>query len=881
MSRSLTLKTLLAVMLMAAALSNTPVPAHAAQPTLTRLENGLSVLVQPDHRFPLVALRLYVRAGSGYETPKQAGISHLLEHMVFKGTNKRAPGEVAETIEGAGGYLNAATSFDYTVYTIDLPAERWELGLDVLKDMIFNTKLDPGELEREKKVVLAELERGEDNPSSRRFKAMQPLIWGGTSYERPIIGYRDTVASFTRQDILDYIDEFYQPQSMLAVVVGDVDPAVAVAKVKDYFGSLKNHGQVTPRTPLPVPAPGAPSVHVEKGPWNKAYVAVAFPLPSLHSAEGPGLDMLSHLLGGDDTSRLYRKFKYDLGLVDDISAYSMTLEQVGMFYIGATLDGDKLPEFWKALNEELASIDTSAFTDREMERARLNIEDSLYSSKETIGGLASKLGYFQFFEHSLDAEGNYLYSLNEVSRSEMQDLADRYLKKGSLAVTALVPEDAGDTSALEASMAADVDAAWAAKADAANAKAEKQGARGEAETVDLGGGHTLVLLPDAALPYTSVTMAFTGGDSLLFPDEQGLAALTAKALTRGAGKLGATDYEDYLSDRAAMVSASASRDLFVVGAKYPSRFAADVLGVMNDTLTAPAFAPAEVDRAKAELAADIRRREDQPTGLAFRNLFPMLYADSGYSYLHMGTVEGVAKYGVDDVRAFWKRQLAQPWVMSVCGDFDREAVTAMASALADKAPAEPFAFAAPNWSDEFKRDMKMPDRNQSHIVVAFPVPGSRSKESVGLDMLRQALAGQGGKLFLEMRDKQSLGYTVTALLWQAPETGFLAFYIGTYPEKTEQAIEGFRKAVADLHAEPLSDKAVERAKSLVRGDYYRDHQSLASRSREAAGLLVRGFELDRNRKDIDAAQALTAKDLQALATKYLIWDKAYTLTVTP
>ena len=132
-----------------------------------------------------------------------------------------------------------------------------------------------------------------------------------------------------------------------------------------------------------------------------------------------------------------------------------------------------------------------------------------------------------------------------------------------------------------------------------------------------------------------------------------------------------------------------------------------------------------------------------------------------------------------------------------------------------------------------------------------------------------------------MRDKQSLGYTVTALLWQAPETGFLAFYIGTYPEKTEQAIEGFRKAVADLHAEPLSDKAVERAKSLVRGDYYRDHQSLASRSREAAGLLVRGFELDRNRKDIDAAQALTAKDLQALATKYLIWDKAYALTVTP
>lgn len=870
----------LGALFMTVALSSAAVPAHAAQPTLTKLENGLSVLVQPDDRFPLVALRLYVRAGAAYETSEQAGISHLLEHMVFKGTGRRAPGEVAETIEGAGGYLNAATSFDYTVYTIDLPSERWELGLDVLQDMIFNTKLDPEELEREKKVVLAELERGEDNPSSRRFKAMQPLIWGGSNYERPIIGYRETVESFTRQDILDYIDEFYQPQSMLAVVVGDVNPDEALGKVRQYFGDLENHGDVVPKTPLPVMNHGTPRIHVEKGPWNKAYVAVGFPLPSLHTAEVPGLDMLGHLLGGDDTSRLYRKFKYELGLVDDISAYSLTLEQVGMFYIGATLDGDKLPEFWEALNKELATLDTSSFTDRELERARLNIEDSLYSSKETIGGLASKLGYFQFFENSLEAEGNYLYALSEVGRVEMQDLADRYLAKGALAVSALVPENGDGVDDLEKTMAAAVDKAWNGKIAKAEAEAAAAGTRGDAETVDLGGGRTLVLLPDGTLPYTSVTMAFTGGDSLLFPDEQGLAALAAKALTRGAGGLNATEYEDYLSDRAAAVSASASRDLFVVAAKFPSRFSGDVLGVMRDTLNNPAFATDEIDRAKAELIAAIHRREDQPTGRAFRHLFPMLFADTGYSYLHMGTEDDVATYGVDEVRTYWERQLKQPWVMAVSGDFDRESVSKLARELA-RGDAEPFTFAAPTWNDEFSKNMQMPDRNQSHIVVAFPVPGSRHKDSVGLDLLRQALAGQGGKLFLELRDKQGLGYTVTAFLWQAPETGFLAFYIGTYPDKTEQALEGFRKAVADLHAEPLADKAVDRAKNLVRGDYYRDHQSLSSRSREAAGLMVRGYDLDHNRKDIDAAQQLTAEDLKALAIKYLIWDDAYTLTVTP
>ena len=146
-------------------------PHWAAEPVVTTLPNGLTVLVQEDTRFPLASLRLYVRAGSAYETPEQAGISHLLEHMVFKGTANRAPGQVASDVEGAGGALNAATSFDYTVFYTDMPADQWRLGMDVLHDMVFNASIDPEELAREKQVVLAELKRNEDTPESLLFKA--------------------------------------------------------------------------------------------------------------------------------------------------------------------------------------------------------------------------------------------------------------------------------------------------------------------------------------------------------------------------------------------------------------------------------------------------------------------------------------------------------------------------------------------------------------------------------------------------------------------------------------------------------------------------------------------------------------------------------------
>ena len=192
-------------------------------PKWVRLPNGLTVMTIEDDRFPLVAVRLFVHAGSGYETAKQAGVSHLLEHMVFKSTVKRPAGQVASDIEGAGGELNAATSFDSTVYRVDLPAERWRLGLDVVKDMIFGAKFDPAELDGEKQVVsLSELSRGKDNPDNRLFQLTQAMAWPGQAYGWPIIGFPETVGQFTATDLRNYVAEHYQPQSMLLVVVGKV-----------------------------------------------------------------------------------------------------------------------------------------------------------------------------------------------------------------------------------------------------------------------------------------------------------------------------------------------------------------------------------------------------------------------------------------------------------------------------------------------------------------------------------------------------------------------------------------------------------------------------------------------------------------------------------
>ena len=845
-----------------------------------RLKNGMTVLIKEDDRFPLVNARLYVHAGSGYEAPEQAGISHLLEHMVFKGTQKRGVGQSARDIESVGGSMNAATSFDYTMYYVEVPEERMALGLDVITDMAFHAAIDPQELKSEKKVVLEELERGEDSPGSKLFKTLQGMVWKGSTYEWPIIGYRETVNGFTSQDIHDYINEFYQPQSMLLAVVGKVDPDAVLAEAERLLGGLKNTRPVTPPLPIAIPAKGdGPRVTVLPGQWNKVYLGAAFPLPGFSSAKAAGLDLLAQLMGGDDTARLYRTFKYDRQLVDDISVYAMTLERGGMFYISATLDADKVETFWSELTAELASFDPADFSDREIKRARLNLEDSLFLAKETLSGLASKIAYFQFFENGEQAEKNYLFQLSQVDRDEMRTLYREFVRPDRLAACVLVPEG---TAVSADSMAETTRKGWPVDemADTTGAVAQT----GADKIVDLPGGGRLVLLPDDTLPYTAMSLYFTGGDGMLSKDQQGLASLTSRALTRGTMKLSATELQDFLSDHAASMSSSAGRNIFALEAKFPVRFTGDILPVFRDTLTAPAFNEDEIQRARQDQIAAIKQREDRPLGLAFRHLFPFLYTTGPYSLLHQGTPEGVEELTRADIMRFWGHQAMRPFTLAVCGRFDENAITEFATGLASTmtAPGSEYQFTSPQWNAEHEETLHLPDRNQSHLLMVFPIPGKEDLEaSARLELLKAALSGQSGLLFRDLREKEGLAYTVTAFNWQSIRTGFMALYIGTSPDKVDASMDGFKRVLADLVAKPLPEQEVIRARNILLGDYYQEHQSLISRSREAASLTARGLDRHYEQALIDQAKTITPAELQDTVKRFLDPDKAYLFKVVP
>lgn len=844
---------------------------------LVRLKNGLTVYIIRDSRFPLVCTRLYVGTGSANETAEQAGISHVLEHMVFKGTEKRPKGQVARDVESLGGYLNAATSFDKTWYITDMPAKHWKTGMDVVKDMAFHPSLDPAELEAEKDVIVSELKGGDDTPTRRLFEDLQVAGLAHTVYGRPIIGFEKTIRAVTADDLRAYIRTWYQPQNMMLLVAGDIDPKAVLAHAEELFGDLKNDAI------LPEPAPvrlegaaGGPRVEVTRGPWNKVYLGIALPAPALGDQRSIDLDVLAYALGGDGTSQFYRKYRYEKQLVDSISVGNMSLNRAGLFYMVAQLDADKVEPFWQEFTRDLAALDAGKITPDVIERARFNYEDGMDRASETLDGLTSWKATVQFELGGPQGEANVRHALAAVDSARLRQAQDLWLRPDQVRVRVLAPEKA---------QLPDLDAilqrnwpAPAAERQKAAAAAEKVGKR---EIVDLGQGRTVILQPDRTIPYVSLEILRPGGNALLKPADQGLAQLTAATLTDGCGTRDLDAMERFVAERAASLSASAGVQSFTVSLTGPARFNADYFALLGDLLHKPTFAEKDVRRQADTLKAALVRRQDNPMSFMGSKINGFLFpGGQPYGFDGLGTAENQDRFGPGDVQAFWKQQNAQPWILSVAGDFDREKVLAFARSL-PVPTASAVDVAQPSWGADKRLPLSLPGRQQAHLLLAFHAVPLDHPDAPALMLLESVLSGQSGLLFNKLRDEQGLGYTVTAFYRSLPKAGFMAFYIGTTPRNLDVARQGFSGIIKDIKTDLLPADLLAKGLNRMEGSYYRGRQSLGARADEAASERLLGQPQDFQKRLLEKAAKVTPEQLREVARKYLLVDNMYEVTLLP
>ncbi len=404
----------------------------------TVLKNGMTVYVKEDHKLPLVTVQLWIRAGSIDETTKTNGISHILEHMLFKGTEKYPLGEISRVVESYGGYINAATSKEFTYYYIDIPTEGFEDALSIICELAGQkATFPPEELDRELKVILEEIKRSQDHPDHVMFENFNKQLYSQTPYKWEIIGTNETVSNMTREEIIAYYKKFYVPNNMYLLIAGDVKAPAVKKTVTKSFGTFISSG-VTKRTDL-IETPKAPVTERIKKDVQHAYFITGFLGPELEQEKYQYAgDILSIILGSGRSSRLNRNLYEEKQLVYTVGCSYYTQLGSGMFLVSALCETKNVEKVQQEISNELNKVINEKITPQEIEKAKELIKSSWYYQFETINNQAQTLGYW-LIVNKLDFLENYITNIDKVTHKDMKKFLTVYYT--GLTTTVVEPEE--------------------------------------------------------------------------------------------------------------------------------------------------------------------------------------------------------------------------------------------------------------------------------------------------------------------------------------------------------------------------------------------------------------------------------------------------------
>jgi zinc protease len=857
-------------------------PALAAPQVDRRtLANGLTVVLQEDHAAPVVAVQVWVKAGSRYETEAESGITHQIEHMIFKGTAKRHPGELAKAIESSGGYINAYTSFDQTVYHTVLASRFLPLGLDVLCDAVTGSIFDPQELEREKKVVIEEIRQRDDDPQVRLSKALFAAAYKVHPYRRPVIGTEQNVAGFTRADIMAYLAKWYRPDNMVLAVAGDFSAKDTWPLVEKTFGQAHYLGQNAPGAPkaaVPAePAQEATRVVSLGGDVHEGYLEVAFHIPDVAHDDSYALDMLAEVLGSGDSSRLYRKVKQEKELVHSVDASSFTPLDPGLFSLSASLEAKLAPEALEAMLAESCRLKSGVPSADEMAKARLNIEASFLRARETVEGRARQIGYFQTVRGDWRLEDEYLARIRAVTPEDVRRVARAYLKPENMTVAMLAPK--GQEGAMSGAI---VEAASKRAFAAPPALAEKA-----ARTFKwrLANGIRLVVKENPGTGTVAVNAACLGGQRYEDPKHAGIAAFAAGMLTKGTKTKTAAQIASMVDSMAAGLSGFSGRNSMGLTGNFLSERMDEGLALFAEVLRRPSFPASEVAKMRSLVLAAVKAREDNLTRVAMDLFNAALYGPHPYGRQLMGTNETVKAIGPKDLAAFWGRYVRPAaLVVTVVGDVDaehvRERMTQLLGGWRGAAPKAPRIPAEAGPQRIVRAGKERDERNQVHMLIGFPGTTIASPDRYPLAVLDAALSSQGGRLFDRLRDHLSLAYTVSCFSQEGLEPGSFAVYISTSPEKREQAVSELMEQLR-LTLAGITPQELDRARRFVVGNYEIGLQTNGAQASEMALDELYGLGYDYSPRYVAGIEKVSVEDVQRAAGKYIHLDRYVQAEVGP
>ncbi len=828
------------------------------------LDNGLTVLIDPIPTSPAVAIYALVKTGSATEGKYLgSGISHFVEHMLFKGTeDHKAVGAIAQEVMSLGGTINASTSFDYTMYTLDLPRDRFDRGLAIIADMLMNSAFNPEEVEKERTVILGEMRLYNDNPDRQLSQLLYSNAYQEHPYKHPVIGYEPLFKSITREGLWDYYKSTYIPNNIILAVAGNVDPGKILPLIKEAF--KKYPARPYPLRQLPLEPERITPGSVEKRyPTELTRLSVAFGGVKLLHRDMFAMDVLSMILGQGETSRLYKNIYTNKKLVHSISAYNWTPQDRGLFEIGCLLDESKIEPTLAAVREEIENIRNNGIDPKELEKTKRQVLSEHIFNHQTASAVADDMSVNEAITGDFRFSEKYVEGIRSVIPQDIQRVAREYLTWDKRTVAVLKPEATQGGPAAE-------------PAPAAEAPIERH---------VLDNGLKVLIREDHTYPLVSVNLVLKGGVRQETADNNGIFELFSRLWVKGTRSRTAEMIAQSMESRGGGLGGFSGRNSFGLRLSVLSEDTGFGLDLLEDVFKHPTFPAAEFQKEMELMKIAIAQREDNISSVTSKSLRETLFLTHPSRLDPLGSLESVSQIKQPDLVSLYGRFcVPDNMVLTVFGDVNAKTILAdikkRFGALPKKAPAlAEFQEDPPSAPRERTNRLK---KEQSMVMFGFQGVRVNDPQRTGLEVLSSILGSSfQGRLFARIRDELGKSYTLGGGFSPGLDPGVIYFYVLTTDAEVENVRNIIEEEIEKLQNEPVADQELSDIKTFLKGTF-----RMGLETNDALGFMAAldelyglGYEYYQSyEKNVDG---VSAEDIRALARKYLDLNRSAVILTRP
>ena len=833
------------------------------------LPNGLTVLIRRDASAPVVAIVTYVKAGYFDETDDIVGIAHVLEHMFFKGTPRRGVGAIAKETKAAGGYLNAHTIYDHTSYYAVLPASGFLEGLEVQADAYANSMIDEHELAKELEVIIQEAKRKTDNPPALATETLYELIHDRHRIRRWRIGREDGLRKLTREQLVGFYRNFYKPSNTILSIVGDVDVDEAIAHVGRLYGQLPGEG-VTRSIGLCEDTEPGFRYRELSGDVAETQLVMGWRTVRAGVPDSALLDLAATTLGTGRASRLYRAVR-ERGLAASVTAYDYGTSEVGVFVVHAETQPENTLPAARAIWAQLGELRANGPAEHELERARRLYEARWVRRFETMEGQANYLAEWEAMGDWRTGD-EYLRQIMSATPLQVRDAVRRHLDTEQAGVVVYRPQSAPVVAAAAAELRQELGLGSApiepepqrparAPLIASATPIREREEQGVIVYRSEGGIPILVRRkPGAAL--ASIGLVTLGGACEEPAEEAGLTMLMARSATKGTATRTAVQLAEEAELLGGSIGASVGAESFGWSITVPDARVAAAAELLADVVQRPSFPEDAFENERTVALADARMLRDDMYRFPVRLLVEKAFAGHPYGQPASGNETTLRNIGIGRAIEWHSRFNEAPTAIAIVGDVDPDEAAAMlATEFAELRWAEGGTVRRPEWPDSVQTSAASREKAQTALAIGFPGPARDDDDRYVAALISTVASGLGGRFFDELRDRQSLAYTVNLFGVDRRAAGLFVSYIATSPEKEEVARAGLLNEFARLRESPVTAEELHRAKRYAIGTHAIRQESSSAVLGDVLdawtfGTLAELGEFEQKVEDVTAARML-------------------------